>query len=82
MLQHWRDAEYRAWKTGLLESALHRAGFADPQIAPIHVTPTRSRRRMDLAVRRTPQGVVVGLHAKLFPLPQRGIEARSASMVG
>jgi 23S rRNA (uracil1939-C5)-methyltransferase len=69
VLQHWRDAEYRAWKTGLLESALRRAGFVHPDIAPIHVTPPRSRRRMDLAVRRTPQGVVVGLHGRTPPSP-------------
>jgi 23S rRNA (uracil1939-C5)-methyltransferase len=69
VLQHWRDQEYRAWKTGLLEAALRRAGFADPQIAPIHVTPPRSRRRMDLAARRTPQGIVLGLHRRLIPSP-------------
>jgi 23S rRNA (uracil1939-C5)-methyltransferase len=77
VLQHWRDAEYRAWKTGLLERALHRAGFADPPIAPIQVTPARSRRRMDLGARRTPQGVVVGLHARAVPSPaarNRGAE--------
>ena len=64
VLQHWRDTEYRAWKTGLLEAALRRAGFADPRIEPIQVTPPQSRRRMDFAARRTPQGVVVGLHAR------------------
>jgi 23S rRNA (uracil1939-C5)-methyltransferase len=69
VLQHWRDAEYRAWKTGLLEAALRRAGFEDPHIEPIQVTPPRSRRRMDLAARRTPQGVAVGLHARMVPSP-------------
>ena len=70
VLQHWRDAEYRAWKTSLLERALRRAGFVNPQIAPIHVTPPRSRRRMDLAAQRTPHGVVVGLHSRIaIPLP-------------
>ncbi|HEY3845480.1 MAG TPA: class I SAM-dependent RNA methyltransferase [Acetobacteraceae bacterium] len=69
VLQHWRDAEYRAWKTGLLEAALRRAGFDDPRIAPIQVTPPLSRRRMDLAVRRTPQGVAVGLHGRMIPSP-------------
>ncbi len=65
VLQQWRDAEYRAWKTGLLEAALRRAGFADPPIEPIQVTPPHSRRRMDLAARRTPQGIVLGLHVKI-----------------
>jgi len=64
VLQHWRDAEYRAWKSNLLDAALRRAGFADPKIEPIQVTPPRSRRRMDLAARRTPQGVVLGLHRR------------------
>ena len=27
-LQHWQDAPYRAWKTGLLEAALRRAGYS------------------------------------------------------
>lgn len=79
VLQHWRDAEYRAWKTGLLEAALHRAGFADPSIEPIQVTPQRSRRRMDLAVRRTPQGVAVGLHRRLVPSP--AVADRAASRI-
>jgi 23S rRNA (uracil1939-C5)-methyltransferase len=64
VLQHWRDAEYRAWKTGLLDAALRRAGFTDPRISPIQVTPPQSRRRMDLAAHRTPQGVALGLHAR------------------
>ena len=44
------------------------AGFADPHMGQIQITPPRSRRRMDLAARRTPRGVVVGLH-------QRGVDA-------
>ena len=31
-LQHWRDADYRAWKSGLLSSALRQAGFTPPQL--------------------------------------------------
>ena len=68
-LQHWRDAEYRAWKVGLLDVALRRAGFADPRIEPIQITPPQSRRRMDLAAKRTPQGVAVGLHRRAIPSP-------------
>ncbi len=67
VLQHWRDAEYRARKTGLLEDTLRRAGFANPHIELIQVTPPQSRRRMDLAARRTPQGVAVGLHRRTIP---------------
>src|SRR5579871_1663167 len=33
LLQHWRDTEYAAWKQGLLERALSRAGF--PPLPPI-----------------------------------------------
>ena len=27
VLQHWRDGDYRAWKSGLLSHALRQAGF-------------------------------------------------------
>ena len=64
VLQHWRDAEYRTWKTDLLAAALRRAGYTDPPIAPLHVTPPRSRRRMDLAVARRGRHVLVGLHRR------------------
>jgi 23S rRNA (uracil1939-C5)-methyltransferase len=60
-LQHWRDAPYRAWKAGLLEAALRRAGFA-PAIAPLVPTAPGARRRMDLALRRRAGAVLVGLH--------------------
>jgi 23S rRNA (uracil1939-C5)-methyltransferase len=61
-LQHWQDAPYRAWKTGLLEAALRRAGFA-PVLAPLVITPPGARRRMDMSIRRQGASVVVGLHA-------------------
>ena len=62
VLQHWRDDAYLAWKSELLRSALLRAGFPDPSMAPIARAEPGSRRRMDLAVRRTEGRVVVGLH--------------------
>jgi 23S rRNA (uracil1939-C5)-methyltransferase len=61
-LQHWRPDAYLAWKTNLLRHALTRAGFIDPPLHPIVSCPPASRRRMDLAVRRTASGVVLGLH--------------------
>lgn len=62
-LQHWRDDDYSAWKTGLLRAALIRAGFDDPPIAPMARTGPRTRRRVDLALRRAHGGgVVIGLH--------------------
>ncbi len=60
--QHWADAPYIAWKTDLLTAALRRAGFADAAVAPAARTPPGARRRMDLALRRSPAGVLVGLH--------------------
>ena len=78
VLQHWRNAEYLAWKTGLLASALRRAGFAEPNVDPIVVTPPYSRRRMDLAASRTPDGVMVGLHSRLTPPAKRARSGRAA----
>jgi 23S rRNA (uracil1939-C5)-methyltransferase len=67
VLQHWQEPAWRAWKQDLLRHALQRAGFDEPRIAPLQVTPPRRRRRMDLAARRTPQGVVLGLHRRALP---------------
>jgi len=61
-LQHWADAPYRAWKTGLLRTALMRAGFPDPTLDPLVPSSPGTRRRMDFAARRTSQSVVIGLH--------------------
>ena len=62
-LQHWRDAPYQAWKSGLLDDALRRAGFDTPALAPLAVTPPGARRRMDFALRRLGVAVELGLHA-------------------
>ena len=62
-VQHMDDDAYAAWKTGLLRAALGRAGYAEAVVAPLHRTPPGGRRRMDLAIRRIPGGVAVGLHA-------------------
>jgi 23S rRNA (uracil1939-C5)-methyltransferase len=63
VLQHWRDAPYRAWKAGLLEAALRGAGFVPA--APPGLVPglPGERRRLDFAVRRLAGRVVLGLHA-------------------
>jgi 23S rRNA (uracil1939-C5)-methyltransferase len=62
-LQHWAPAPYAAWKRARLTEALSRAGHAcEP--APLVATPLGTRRRADLALRRTPAGVAVGLHAR------------------
>ena len=63
-LQHWRLPAYEDWKIGLLRAALTRAGYDDAEIAPLVSSPPRSRRRMDLALRRVPNAVEVGLHRR------------------
>jgi 23S rRNA (uracil1939-C5)-methyltransferase len=60
--QHWAEAPYLAWKMDLLSAALRRAGFAEAVLAPIARTPPAVRRRMNLALRRGPSSVQVGLH--------------------
>ena len=60
-LQHWRADAYLSWKSGLLEAALRRAGYA-PTLAPIATTAPRTRRRMDLAARRDGGRLRLGLH--------------------
>jgi 23S rRNA (uracil1939-C5)-methyltransferase len=62
VLQHWQEAPYLDWKVGQVRAALTRAGFAVPAIAPIQMTPPRSRRRMDLALARKAGRVLAGLH--------------------
>ena len=63
VLQHWDDTAYAAWKSELLTAALARAGFTAPPVAPLHRTSPGTRRRVDLAIRRIPDGVALGLHA-------------------
>ena len=60
--QHWAEPGYRAWKIGLLQAGLRRAGYGDAPIDPIVAGMPGSRRRIDLAVRRLPAGVRLGLH--------------------
>ncbi len=62
VLQHWRDADYRSWKAGLLSHALRQAGFAPAE--PLAYVPglPGERRRIDFAVRRVAGQIVLGLH--------------------
>lgn len=63
-LQHWADGPYAAWKRALLGDALARAGFPDAPVGELRRSPPASRRRADLALRRTQRGVLLGLHAR------------------
>jgi 23S rRNA (uracil1939-C5)-methyltransferase len=63
-LQHLADRPYAEWKSGLLRAALIRAGFADAVVAPLVRTPPGARRRMELAAKRLPSGVALGLHVR------------------
>lgn len=60
--QHLNETAYLDWKVERLRAALRRAGFVDPEIAPVVPGSPGTRRRMDLAVRRVQGGVLVGLH--------------------
>lgn len=60
--QHWNDTGYHAWKIGLLSASLRRAGYGDAPIGPVVAGAVGTRRRIDLAVRRLPEGVRLGLH--------------------
>ena len=62
-LQHWAAAPTAAWKAGQVAAALRRAGFPNADVTPPVLAASHTRRRMDLAIRRRPDGVTVGLHA-------------------
>ncbi|MGD0104268.1 MAG: class I SAM-dependent RNA methyltransferase [Rhodopila sp.] len=62
VLQHWRDAEYRTWKSALLSHALRQAGATLPDPLPFVPGLPGERRRIDFAVRRTSGGHPIGGH--------------------
>ena len=59
VLQHWREADYIAWKRDLLAAALRRSGYdAVPDIAVVRGLPGE-RRRLDFAIRRDRGATVI-----------------------
>lgn len=64
-LQHVKPAAILQWKTATVQHALQKAGFSNlPAFSAKQVQP-HSRRRADLAViRRQPDGIIIGLHAR------------------
>jgi 23S rRNA (uracil1939-C5)-methyltransferase len=69
-LQHWREADYEAWKSGLLSHALRQAGYSPPDPLPFAAGRPGERRRIDFAVRRAAGRIILGLH-----------ESRSAEVI-
>jgi 23S rRNA (uracil1939-C5)-methyltransferase len=63
MMQHADPAMYRAWKLGLVATALHQRGLEIPQGAPLIATSPNTRRRARFAVLREDHGLRLGFHA-------------------
>ncbi len=63
-LQHLNAAATASFKRALVVDALRRAGFAPPDTVDFMPGTPGSRRRMDLALRRIPGGLLVGLHPR------------------
>jgi len=62
-LQHWDMAAYSAWKQGIVQGTLNRAGF-DVACAPIVTSPLHSRRRVGLHARKQGKAVELGFKAR------------------
>lgn len=62
MLRHFEHRAYRAWKFGLVETALKHRGLDLPAGAALIDTPPGSRRRARFAAERTREGLRFGFH--------------------
>ncbi len=72
-LQHASDAFVADWKVEVVRTALRAQGL-DADFRPIHTSPSRSRRRATLTVRRTKKGAMAGFHGRasdvITPIPE------------
>ncbi|NSY37430.1 class I SAM-dependent RNA methyltransferase [Leisingera sp. ANG59] len=62
-LQHASDAFVAKWKTDVVRNALLAQGL-ETEFRPIHTSPSHSRRRATLAVRRTKKGAMAGFYGQ------------------
>ncbi|MBL8673796.1 MAG: class I SAM-dependent RNA methyltransferase, partial [Rhodospirillales bacterium] len=58
--QHWPDMDYTAWKAAAPLTALHAHGIVPDEVLPLARTTAGGRRRVDLALRRSRDGVRAG----------------------
>ncbi|QDI77544.1 MULTISPECIES: class I SAM-dependent RNA methyltransferase [Leisingera] len=62
-LQHASDGFVAQWKTDVVRNALTAQGLKT-EFRPVHTSPSQSRRRATLAVRRTKKGAMAGFHGQ------------------
>jgi 23S rRNA (uracil1939-C5)-methyltransferase len=62
-LQQWDMTAYSAWKQGVVQTTLDRAGF-DVACAPIITSPLHSRRRVGLHARKVGKTIEIGFKAR------------------
>lgn len=62
-LQHAADDFVARWKVEIVAEALRAHGI-EAEMAGIHVSPPRSRRRATLSARRTKKGALAGFHGR------------------
>ncbi len=62
-LQHVSDPLYRTWLTDRIVSALAQVNITVGTIAPPHISPPRSRRRVSIKIHRDEDGLHLGFNA-------------------